>query len=115
MGFRTTIILNNDHLDLLKTDPDIGNKIYQAACGFNFFHDGNIGNLGQVVDVSHADVARVGILCPNGTFSFAEMASSTNWQDDNIQLNLLKEAADKLGYRLVKKSTKTNQENVDIS
>lgn len=105
MGFRTTIILNNDHLELLRTDPGVGNRIYDAACGFGFSNDGDFGNLGQVVEQHHADVVVLGILGAKGTMSFKEL-SYTYWRDTNPELTLLKEAADKLGYRLIKKSTK---------
>lgn len=104
MGFRTTIILNNDFIHEIKDMPNFGQLVYDAGCSFHVKEEsGSIGNFGEVVDVSHADTVKLGILGPKGTFSFQTLSTSY-WSTQDAELSLLREAADKLGYRLVKKS-----------
>ncbi len=102
MGFRTLIEINNDNMELLTQDPQVGGKIKQASldfyCGVG---DGEIGNLGQVLDVSHTGITKLMVISPFDT----ETLATASWNADNVKFELLSEAADKLGYRLVKKPT----------
>lgn len=103
MGFRTTIILNNDFMHEIQTAPNFGQLVYEAGVNFYVKEDGgSIGRFGEVVDVSHADTTKLGILGPKGAFSFQTLSTSY-WNASDPELGLLREAADKLGYRLVKK------------
>jgi hypothetical protein len=78
--------------------------------GHGFKHDGCFGLLGSVVETAHADVARLGIIGKGGGLTFTELATTYNWHDDDVVMNLLKSAADELGYKLVKKSTKKDND-----
>ena len=108
MGYRTTLIINNDNLDLLTSDPDITNKIKTAILGGN---NGNLGPLGCVVEQAHANMTKLVVLGHNGSFSIKELSMMNtrcvNVEDsDLLILELLRQAADNLGYKLIKKSTK---------
>jgi hypothetical protein len=107
MGCRTTIIINNDHLDTLTTDLSIGRQIKDAILGFDFRHDGNIGIVGNVIEQAYADVARLMVIGAGGAFRGDVLASITfvPIEQDPV-LMLLKQAADDLGYKLIKKSSR---------
>ena len=114
MGFRTVVMLNNDwHSDWVK-DPNLGVKISEAAglvnrskrSGYN-----PLGQYGRVVECIHADTQTLARLDHYEGF---EMLSQT-WRTfgpstEEDMIDLLKEAADKLGYRLIKKSVKKKKD-----
>lgn len=106
MCFRTTIVINNDHLDDLLF-PGIGKDIRDAVLHFGYGEPGNVsfGPLGDVVEQSHADFTKLAIIGTGGSFDIETLAVG-RWDDKDSQLNLLKVAADKLGYKLIKKSVK---------
>ena len=108
MGYRTLVIFNNDHLDTLLSDKNIGEKIKNAIQGFDYREDADkIGNLGLVVERDHADVAKLVIIGKNGQFGITELSTlytTGNAPDDgSTELLLLSKAADALGYKLAKK------------
>ena len=105
MGFRTTVVFNNDHLELLIQDPNIGRRIYQAVTGYGYDHDGSLQQLGEVVEQAHADHTKLIILGKGGSFS-ADVLANSHWNAPDIEMTLLKEAADRLGYKLTKKPIK---------
>lgn len=108
MGYRTTIIINNDRADILQTDADIGRKIYSAVLGYCLKHEGSFGPLGEVVEQAHADTVKLIVIGKNGSFTAEELAANPyNPKNVNVELALLKEAADRLGYHLVKSPPKT--------
>lgn len=102
MGFRTVVMLNNDFAQDWENDSDLGRKI---ALGMNHVNDPARGfadlGYGRVVECVHADtvtLARIGFY-----ERFEPMAYGSYDRTDDV--TLLKEAAAKLGYRLVKKSS----------
>lgn len=110
MGFRTVVMLNNDVSDKWSKDPQLGEKI-QTAMNYagrkDDFYGSNsrLGNYGRVVECVHADTQTLVRLDHYTGFeplayTYCTFGPST----DEDQLRLLKEAADKMGYRLVKKS-----------
>lgn len=102
MGFRTVITLNNDLASEWDKDPELGRKIAKASFGGS----GPEFQYGAVVEVAHADVQTMAILDGYQGKSVAH----TNWypQKDDAQrdLELLKALAEKMGYRVVRKSSK---------
>jgi hypothetical protein len=116
MGFRTTIILNNDLLEDLVTKPNIGKDIHDAVLRFGYGEPGNVsfGPLGDVVEQSHADFSKLAIIGAGGSFDIDVLAVSC-WNDKEAQLDMLKIAADKLGYKLIKKSNKIKKKIVVFS
>lgn len=112
MGFRTIVMLNNDQANEWQNDTELGNKI---ARGMNHTHetkysDHDFANLryGRVVECTHADTETLAVLTHYEGFrpiAHSGWRGSENSQDD-IAVKLLKDAAEALGYRLVKKPVK---------
>jgi hypothetical protein len=95
MGFRTLVLINNDHDDLLRDDPNVGNRIYEAVSGYQLRHSG------QVVEQAHADVVRLAIIGENGLFEVNTIATTYSNNTDQ-RLELLRTFADQMGYALKK-------------
>lgn len=108
MGFRTVVMLSNDMAHQWDKDAELGRKIARAMSFVNSAkHDRNsrLDNYGTVVQCVHADTQTLAVL--DGYTSF-DVLSGRSWlpdeQSHDVALKLLKDAADKLGYRLVKKA-----------
>ena len=108
MGYRTVIMLNNDLCSEWSTDPKLGEKI---AAAMNHAHRedqrANLDYYGRVVQCEHSSVQSLVML--EGTKTFYTLDSQPTDYDrpfDKDTLAILKSAADKFGYRLVKKSEK---------
>jgi hypothetical protein len=99
MGFRTVVMLNNDLHHEWSKDGELGAKISRAM-----HTPGMMPHYGAVVQCAHADLQTLAIL--DGYTSFDQIAGK-GWvreeAREDVALKLLKEAAEKLGYRLVKK------------
>ena len=106
MGYRTVVILNNDLTHHWEKDPELGRKIFLAAAetfnpraqaGFQY------GTIGEQV---HCDTQTLAVV---DSLSFKPVVRE-QWvmqegTDPNYPtLGLLRSAADKLGYRLVRKT-----------
>lgn len=103
MGFRTVVVLFNDQASDWMNDPELGKKISMASNGFGHRNDGDI-HYGRVVECCHADQITLGMF---DSYNFKPMGYgmwSRDETDEETQLRMLKEAADKLGYRLTKKA-----------
>lgn len=111
MGFRTVVILHNDRADEWTNDPKLGENIFHGANAIGSGRPGpnawdNPANMryGQVVECTHADTITLAVI---ECLRFHPLTYS-NWHrdEDETQRNLalLRDMADKLGYRLVKKS-----------
>lgn len=111
MGFRTVVMLSNDQAHEWSKDPELGQKIRRAM---NFTHSEDVYGpqsswigYGRVVECTHADVQTLVRLDHYTGFQPLAYTSRTHGpstEDDAVRM--LKEAAEKLGYRLVKKSSK---------
>lgn len=107
MGFRTIVVLNNDRANEWANDPTLGQQIQGAmnhAMGVKYDPRQALeGGYGNVASCQHADVQ---MLVAVNHFSVEKLAT-THWHSgqkpDEVSLNLLREAAEKLGYKLVKK------------
>lgn len=110
MGFRTVVMLNNDRSNEWSKDPLLGEKIQQAMYYTNKGDDrygrfsSDIG-YGRVVECAHADLQT---LVKLEHYTGFEPVAHGHWYPDqkDAKMELLKTAADELGYRLVKKATK---------
>jgi len=106
MGFRTVVMLSNDMCHEWQKDAELGNKI---ALAMNYTGDplrqdmARIGGYGRAVECTHADCQTLAML--DGYTAFTHI-DSQSWMrgdgDDTAVVRLLKSAAKKLGYRLVK-------------
>lgn len=111
MGFRTVVMLNNDRSNEWSKDPLLGEKIHRAMYYCNKGDDrfgafsSDIGGYGRVVECTHADVQT---LVKLEHYSSFEPVAHGHWYPDqkDATLELLKNAAEDMGYRLVKKPAK---------
>jgi hypothetical protein len=115
MGFRTVVMLNNDTSHEWSKDPKLGEKIQTAMSRHgrgNDRYEDEVGNYGRVVEVVHADQFTLAAL---GAYTLFKPIGNSFYnsynRDDGMvgqfnatDLALVKDAADRLGYRLVKKS-----------
>ena len=103
MGFRTVVVLSNDQAHEWKNDPELGKKIFYAAQPGGW---SAALQYGKIIECVHADTQTLAVLDGYG----GKPVAYTHWnreQTDEIRnLALLKELADKLGYRVVKKNVK---------
>ena len=104
MGYRTVVILNNDLSHKWSDDPKLGRQIDVAAGKRFMSNDGGHFTYGNVIEVAHSDCQTLGIIDSHTFYPLAH----TNWYQNQTgaqrNLQLLKDAADKMGYRLVRKS-----------
>lgn len=112
MGYRTVVILYNDRCGEWSNDPDLGKKI---EAGMNYtsgsLRGQNAGMLtpanlhyGNVAQCVHADTTTLSVI--NGYHMRSMLHSFYKPGEDAIseELRMLKEVADKFGYKLVKKA-----------
>lgn len=108
MGFRTVVMLNNDLTHVWSKDTELGEKIHydQSMFGYNRSRfDTKLGSFGQVVEVTHADTQT--LVAVEHYTGWTPLSISCWYPDQqNRDLELLKRAAEEMGYRLVKRSTK---------
>ena len=109
MGFRTTVVLFNDQASTWGKDPELGKKI---AYAMNFAmgtmnredkHEAELG-YGRVVECAHADLNTLAMISGYDLKALGHSSSHRNEAEDKILMDLLKSAADKLGYKLTKKA-----------
>lgn len=109
MGFRTVVMLSNDRCNEWEKDPELGRKI---MIGMNHTHTREYGDhadlgYGRVVECTHADTTTVALL--DGYTSFKALGYDY-WRhgrtQEQMELAALKDAADRLGFRLVQKTSK---------
>lgn len=110
MGFRTVVMLNNDVCHQWAADVKLGEKISLAM---NYANDpkrwemAGVGTYGRVVECVHADNQTLAML---GFYTTFKPIDGQSWMqdesDDEAAVRLLKSAANKLGYRLVKQPAK---------
>ena len=103
MGYRTVPLLINDQQHEWSKDPNLGQLIADAASFGSL--DGErrrIGNYGYVLECTHADTQTLAVI---DSYKMDVLATG-NWAGHDMQrlrnLTLLKRAAEKLGYKLVK-------------
>jgi hypothetical protein len=105
MGFRTVVVLNNDLAHDWGNDPKLGRKIFHAASSFLFSRDERF-EYGEIVEQIHADQQTVAFLDGYGGKAIAGTSWYHSQTPEKRNVEMLKALADKLGYRIVKKSTK---------
>jgi len=103
MGYRTVVVFNNDQTHEWEKDPELGQKIRD-----DMFRRANerytplelIG--GRVVECVHADVQTLAAFDGYDGFVLAHSHWVRGETPEQRQLKLLKELANKLGYRVSK-------------
>ena len=116
MGFRTVVMLSNDRHAEWSKDPNLGSDITRAMnfAGQPYSPDQHRTDYlrhgyGRVVECHHASTITMAKLSNNDwyqpqAYRSQDIARSINETEEATNLLLLKQAAEKLGYRLVKKS-----------
>jgi hypothetical protein len=98
MGFRTVVALNND--TFWNSNKNLADDISEAV--HRHGRDRYPGSKGiHILEQVHAD--QVSLLKIGFYGNVCERKAVTYWEDKNQDLNLLKEFANSMGYRLVKK------------
>ena len=109
MGYRTVVMLNNDVCHQWSADTRLGEKISLAMNYASGPREdmARIGSYGRVVECVHADCQTLAML---GFYTTFKPIDGQSWMrdesDDDAAVRLLKSAANKLGYRLVKQPAK---------
>lgn len=113
MGFRTVVILHNDRASEWENDPALGKKISHAMNFAYPMSNPTYGSpdfgYGSVIQCVHADFRSLVMI---DSYRAVHIASN-HWRhgdqelsDKELALPLIREAAERLGYRLVKRTTK---------
>ena len=107
MGYRTVVMLSNDHAHEWQHDAELGQKISRAMNHVgesNGARNAGVGGYGQVVECEHADCQTLAVL---DGYTSMEMVGFKAWargeSKDDITIGLLRDAAKRLGYSLVKR------------
>lgn len=103
MGFNSAVLILNDQMHDLERAPDGGKAVTDAIHSASNYRDAmpGYGRYGvRALPTQHADTAQLVRISANSI----KHLGFGHWRMSDIEL--LKEAADKLGYRLVRKSTK---------
>ncbi len=103
MGFRTVALLVNDQMNEWSKDPNLGSRIVIAASSSsNNPENRRIDNYGSILECVHADTQTLAVIDSYGM----DILAHGHWGGHEMQkvrdLALLKRAAEKLGYKLVK-------------
>ncbi|WP_157639847.1 hypothetical protein [Burkholderia ubonensis] len=109
MGFRTVVLLENDRASEWENDPELGKKIVHAAMFASArIEPGDKASFvgGRVLECTYADTQTLAVL---DSYNMNSLAHS-NWQRgqtaEDVAIQLLRQAADKLGYTLAKKPSR---------
>lgn len=110
MGWNTTVMICNDSLHAIESDAEFGknlaNAIKKASC-YNKPVDVSAGsycNAASVIESHHADGTALVAVGGNHGTKLGEFYYVGHHHTDDGQVALLKALADKLGYRVSKKS-----------
>ena len=102
MGFRTVVVLMNDLAAEWEYDPELGRKIWMSAA-----RPKNIGfQYGHILEQEHGDCQTVAILDGYGGQAVAHGHWHRDETEEHRNIRLLREYADAMGYRIVKKPAK---------
>ncbi|MGZ8924535.1 MAG: hypothetical protein ACXW2E_01500 [Nitrososphaeraceae archaeon] len=101
---RSILIIDNNALEILSLDLNIGRQIQRAIGEFNPDYRNEIGYLARVLEVGDGNLTKLVILGKNGEFDMTELAELPASLSEDPTLELLKLAADSLGYELIKKN-----------
>ena len=104
MGFRTVVLLANDLAHEWQNDPELGKKI---ARDMNYINDSNergtLGSYGRVIECTHADSQTLMQIDSLHGTPVAHGHWHRGQKPEDATLALLRDMADRLGYRISKK------------
>lgn len=109
MGYRTIVVLYNDRASDWEKDKDLGRKISNSLShelmGSQASALTDLG-YGKVVECTHADNSTLALIEGYRYNPIAHGFWRPKQSYEDLKVDLLRSWADKLGYRLVKKSVK---------
>lgn len=107
MGYRTVVMLDNDWAREWEKDPELGRKISTGMmfAGRNVKTENPLGSYGSVVECVHADIKTMVVLGDYDSFETLSTKFSYGGVSVEMKLDMLRDVAEELGYRLIKKST----------
>ena len=106
MGYRTVVVLSNDLSSEWANDPELGCKISVAAAATS---TRTHFRYGQVIECVHADQQTLAVLHDYGGTGVAHSSWYQNQTEEARNLDLLKKMAEKMGYRLVRRSARAGR------
>lgn len=112
MGYNTTIVVYNDALNAIKEDKSFGESLYNAAImvesrGPQDIPSGNHANAARVIETHHADRLVAVVVGGNDGEPLGHAGPWPLMRDEEgNKERMLKNLADEMGYRLVKKARK---------
>jgi hypothetical protein len=118
MGWNTTVIVLNDAIDMIKDDVDFGRNLYYAILELQRGKQVDIParssrggihcNAATAVETHHADDTAIVAVGQNCATELGRCYYTGFHGEEQGKLNILRQLADNMGYRLVKKSAKRN-------
>ena len=99
MGYRTVVVLANDAQYTWEQDPELGKKIAKAAANVQRL-GAQCFAYGSVVEVQHADCQRLVVLDSYSGTAIAEKGWHRGESQTEVEVALVRQAAEKLGYHL---------------
>lgn len=107
MGFNTTVVVLNDGLEAIRRDPAFGENLVQQILSISV-REGrrdvpalNHANAASVVETHHAD--SMSLIAVGGNLG-RDLGHAGGYRANDLEL--IKNIADKMGYRLVKKTSR---------
>jgi hypothetical protein len=102
MRFQTLVVINNDRIHEAKNNLELGNELYNAVCRASTISPTDFGRgMGSVYQPNHADQCSLLVF---GNLQVQELTTTYGYPGNReLQLRLLRLAADRLGYRLHRK------------
>lgn len=109
MGHNATVVVMLDSMDHIEKDDNFGKKLANAIRKTSCYNKpvdvsaGSFANAATVIETHHADGYRCVLI--GGNYGKATDVF-INYRKDEMELELLKELARKLGYQVSRKPTK---------
>ena len=108
MGLNSTVIILNDGLHEIQEDKEFGAKVAAAIQKLRpnqaeVIGSGSHSNVAYVVETHHADNTAIIAVGGNHASNLGVTFKTTHHHKEDVQIDILKQLADRLGYRLVKK------------
>jgi hypothetical protein len=115
MGFNTSFVLYNDHLDMISKDSEFGKRLAEAIHNLHraeyvsvytmSANRNSIATAGAVITSHHADEYSVVVVGGNSGIELGRV-SFPMWDNP---VGIIKDLAEQHGYRLVKKSMRKKE------
>lgn len=113
MGYNTTIVICNDHLNEISQDPNFGKAVYEAAAK-HWTSDKPVwfSHNSQVIAQHHADTTSLNLVGQNGGCCIGFSTRSSGFRnDEEVKIAAFKEIARSFGYKLVKMNDREQNRN----